>query len=110
MSRDDAYLLDILLAAKRISSYVSGKTQDAWLEDELCQDAVVRRFEIIGEAARRVSDETKALLDLPWKEMNAMRNAMIHEYDGVDLFEVWDTIQKDIPRLIDRLEKIVPPE
>lgn len=110
MSRDDAYLLDILLAAQRINSYVGRKTQDDWLEDAQCQDAVVRRFEIIGEAARRISDESRALLDLPWKEMNAMRNAMIHEYDSVDLYEVWDTIQKDIPRLIDQLEKIVPPE
>lgn len=110
MSRDDGYLLDILIAARRINSYVSGKTQADWLKDLQCQDAVVRRFEIIGEAARRISDETRASLDLPWKEMNAMRNAMIHEYDGVDLHEVWDTIQKDIPRLIDQLEKIVPLE
>ena len=103
-------MLDILVSARRINSYVAGKSQDDWLADPICQDAVVRRFEIIGEATRRISDETKELLSLPWQEMNAMRNILIHQYDGVDLFEVWDTIQTDIPHLIDQLEKIIPPE
>ena len=80
MSRDTEYLIDILEAAKLALAYVSGKSKDEFLEDTQCQDAVIRRLEIIGEAARRISDETRAKHpDLPWKAMMGMRNVMIHE-------------------------------
>ena len=108
MSRDTEYLIDILEAAKLALAYVSGKSKDEFLEDTQCQDAVVRRLEIIGEAAGRISDETKsALPDVPWKEMIGMRNVMIHEYDGIDMVIVWDTIKTNIPTLIASLEKIM---
>ncbi len=66
MPRDTEYLLDILEAAKLASAYVEGKTREQFFKDSQCQDAVIRRLEIIGEAARRISGETKAKLpDLP---------------------------------------------
>ena len=72
------------------------------------QDAVVRRFEIIGEAAGRISDELKSKHPaIPWKEMKLMRNLVIHQYDSVDYSQVWDTTQKDLPVLISALEKIL---
>ncbi|MDY6990917.1 MAG: DUF86 domain-containing protein [Thermodesulfobacteriota bacterium] len=108
MQRDRVYLLDILEAARLALEYVGEKTKEAFLEDVLCQDAVIRRIEIIGEAARRVSEETQqAFPELPWNEMIAMRNVMIHDYDGVDMVIVWDTIKKDLPPLIAELEKTV---
>jgi uncharacterized protein with HEPN domain len=111
MSRDTVYLLDIFRAAKIAISYLERKTKDEFYRDIQCQDAVVRRLEIIGEAARRVSSETIAELpDLPWKKMIGMRNIMIHEYDDVDLAIVWDTVKNDLPRLISLLEPIIPPE
>ena len=107
MSRDKEYVIDILEAAKLALSYVSGKTKDEFLKDTQCQDAVIRRLEIIGEAARRISDETRATYPkLPWKAMVGMRNVMIHEYDGVDLNIVWETLQKDLPDLVKSIEKI----
>jgi uncharacterized protein with HEPN domain len=109
MQRDRVYLLDILEAARLALEYVGEKTKEAFLEDVLCQDAVIRRIEIIGEAARRVSEETqRAYPDLPWNEMIAMRNVMIHDYDSVDMVIVWDTIKKDLPVLIATLEKTLP--
>jgi len=72
------------------------------------RNAVIRRLEIIGEAARRISDETKsAYQNLPWYEMVGMRNAMIHDYDDVDMVIVWETIQNDLPPLISVLESIL---
>ena len=69
-----------------------------------------RRLEIIGEAARRISKETQAAYsDLPWSDMVGMRNIMIHEYDDVDLVIVWETVNNDLPPLIDALEKILHP-
>ena len=71
----------------------------------------MRRIEIIGEAARRVSQETREKYpQIPWREMTSMRNLVIHEYDVVDINQVWDTVQNKIPPLIKELAKIVPPE
>jgi uncharacterized protein with HEPN domain len=67
-------------------------------------------LEIIGEAARRISEETKSTFPvLPWNDMINMRNVMIHEYDDVDLVIVWETIKNDLSPLIDTLEKILLP-
>jgi uncharacterized protein with HEPN domain len=110
MSRDPQYFLDILGAAKLALSYVAGKTQEDFLEDTLCQDAVIRRLEIIGEAARRLSRQARTTLPgLTWNAMIGMRNILIHEYDAVDLSVVWDTVQNDLPALIKVIEPLVPP-
>src|SRR5205814_5501090 len=110
MSRDPQYLLDILEAAKLALTYIAGKTKEEFLEDTLCQDAIIRRLEIIGEAARRISQETRTILPgLTWNAMIGMRNIMIHEYDDVDLHIVWDTVQKDLPLLLTVIEPLVPP-
>ena len=111
MARDDAYLVDILDAARLVLVYVSDKTKQEFDNDIQCQDAVIRRLEIIGEAARRVSEQTKIKLPhLPWSAMMNMRNVLIHEYDAIDLPIVWDTVQNDLRPLIGALEKVVPPE
>ncbi|MFZ0960313.1 MAG: DUF86 domain-containing protein [Terriglobia bacterium] len=110
MPRDVAYLLDILEAAKLAAAYVSAKTKEEFLRDTQCQDAVIRRLEIIGEAARRISQETRDRLPgLPWSAMINMRNLMIHEYDYVDLAVVWDTVQNHLPALIQSIAPLVPP-
>ncbi len=111
MSRDNEYLLDILEAARLALAYVQGKSREDFLKDTQTQDAVIRRVEIIGEAARRLSDQTRmALPGLAWDAMTGMRDVLIHEYDDVDLEIVWDTVQLDLPPLIAALEKIVPPD
>lgn len=108
MQRDKEYLLDILEAAKLAIDYIGNKTRDEFFGDLQCQDAVIRRLEIIGEAARRISEETRAAYpDLPWSDMVSMRNIMIHEYDDIDLAIVWETVNNDLPPLIDALEKIL---
>jgi uncharacterized protein with HEPN domain len=110
MHRDMAYLVDILEAAKMAREYVKGLDEESFLDEFLVQDAVVRRLEIVGEAARRLSDETRAAIPgLPWQSMIAMRNILIHQYDNVDLPIVWDTVKNDLPTIIATLEPIVPP-
>jgi uncharacterized protein with HEPN domain len=105
MQRDKEYLLDIFEAAKAAVSYIQGKSEDEFFHDVQCQDAVIRRLELIGEAARRLSDSTReSLCDLPWKEMIGMRNRLIHQYDDVDLSIVWNTVQQDMPVFIERLK------
>ena len=109
MPRDIESLLDILHAAEKAMMFVGGKTKEEFYEDIECQFAVVRAIEIIGEAARRISEEMVAAHpELPWREMISMRNHIIHEYDEIDLEIVWDTMQKDIPRLISLVKPLVP--
>jgi uncharacterized protein with HEPN domain len=114
MSKDNAYLADILKAAKAIERFVEGATQATFLSNEEKYEAVNRKFEIIGEAARHLSLDARAQFpDIPWKLISAMRNILIHDYGDVDLVIVWDTTQRDIPRLIRGLEayfaKLPPP-
>jgi len=111
MQRNLAYLLDILQSAYKIQEFVRGVDEAEFMKDSMRQDAVVRRIEVIGEATRRISQEFRMLHpDVPWQQMTGMRNRLIHEYERVDLLEVWNVAQKDIPALIARIAPLVPPE
>ena len=109
MSRDDAYLYDMLESAQAVLEDLAGKTWEEFSKDVLLQDAVVRRLEIIGEAAGRVSAETqKKYAYIPWMAMRGTRNRVIHGYDTVQLDIIWDIAQDDLPGLISELKKITP--
>ena len=111
MSRDMAYLLDILLHAKDARDFTIEIDKDTFFSDHKCQFATIRCLEVIGEAVKRLSyDFQKTYPDIPWSKMAKMRDLLIHAYDRVDLEEVWDTVQNDIPALISALERIIPPE
>jgi uncharacterized protein with HEPN domain len=111
MQRDDAYLLDILIAARKALKFLAGMTWEEFERSELHQNAVMRPLEIIGEAARRVSQQTRdAHPEIPWEQMIGIRNRLIHEYFRVNLATVWDTVQNDLPRLIALIEPLVPSE
>jgi len=111
MWRDDAFLLDMLLAARRVLKYAQGLDFQRFENDEVLQDAIVRRIQIIGEAARKISQEFKeAHPEIPWFEVIGMRHRLIHEYFRIISEKVWEVIVKDIPSLIALLELLVPPE
>ena len=106
-----AYLLDILLAAKDAREFTAGLDKAGFLSDRKCQYAVTYCLEVIGEAAKRLSDESHLKYpDIPWSTMARMRDLHIPADDKVNLNEVWDTVQDDAPVLISGLERIVPPE
>ena len=108
VTRDTQYLLDILESGKVAVGYVSSKSWSDFQRDTQCQDAIIRRLEIIGEAANRVSsDKQSELSELPWRAMIGMRNLMIHRYDAIDFKIVWDTVQRDLPTIIAQIEGIV---
>ena len=105
MSKDNAYLADILASARIIQQHLSGMTRGQFLADLRTQDAVIRRLEIIGEAARHLSPEAlKALPDVPWNLVVGMRNVLILDYDAVAPKRVWKDSQDDLPPLIAKLE------
>lgn len=111
MSRDTTYLLDILLAARRIREVMTRLPKEDFMEDWIHQSAVVRQLEIIGEATKRLSESFRDTHpEIPWRSMAGMRDVVIHSYDHVDLTEVWKVSQDDVVQLIVQLEKLIPPE
>jgi len=108
MQRDFAYLSDILESAKMAVSYLETISFMEFQENNLLQDAVIRRIEIIGEASIRINKATQSKYShLPWREMKGMRNLLIHEYDDINIDEVWNTVKNDLPVIIKEIEKIV---
>ncbi len=111
MSRDMAYLLDILLHANDAQDFIIDIDKDSFLSDRKCQLAVIRCLEVMGEAVKRLSvDVQKAHPEIPWSKIARMRDILIHAYDSVDLVEVWGTVKHDIPELISSLKQIIPAE
>jgi len=111
MRRDEAYLLDILIAARKALKFVEGIDRNEFEDNEIIQNAVLRPLEIIGEASGKISKEfRKRNKEIPWGDMIDLRNRLIHEYFRVDYGVVWDTIQDDLPKLIDQIEPLVPKE
>lgn len=99
MRDDRLYGLHILECIDRIVSYTQGGREE-FLRDTRTQDAVVRNFEIIGEAAKRISEPTRSLApDIPWRRIAGFRDVLIHQYAGVDLEETWKRIERDLPPL-----------
>jgi uncharacterized protein with HEPN domain len=102
------YIDDIRDSIEAIKSYTAGLTKEDFSSSTEKQDAVYRRLEVIGEAANRLPDEFKSQYPLiPWYQIVGMRNVLIHEYDSIDLDLVWETVQRDIPKL-DKYIKSIP--
>jgi uncharacterized protein with HEPN domain len=112
MPRDDtAYLLDMLLAARDAVSFAEGMSYADFARDRRTQLSILKSVEIVGEAASRLSEDTRrAHPSIPWPEVIGMRNRLVHAYFNIDLPLVWDTVCNDLPFLIAQLETLVPPE
>lgn len=98
---------DILDAIARIERYVAGINSEQFKADQKTVDAVVRNLEIIGEAVRHLAAEEQNLpAAVPWTDIAGMRNILIHEYFGVDLNIIWQTVTVDLPALRAELERV----
>jgi len=94
------YLTDILDSIKQIEEYLSGFTLEMFEEDLEKQDSVMRRLEIIGEAAKQLQDDFKKLhSEVPWRDIADFRNVLIHEYSGIKRERVWEVVERDLPIL-----------
>lgn len=110
-SRDLAFLWDMLDAALAIQAFVQGRRYEDYLADRMLRGAVERHIEIIGEAARRVSEATtEAHPDIPWRAIVGQRNVLAHEYAEVLHETVWRTATRRVPELIVALRAILPDE
>lgn len=110
MSERSAQLLleDMQESLQKIFKFTGGLTREAFMGDELVIDAVLRNFEVIGEAASQLPDEfVEEHPDVEWHKMIGMRNRLIHGYFGVSTAIVWETIQQHLPVLRDQLEELI---
>ena len=102
------YLEDIHLSMTRILEYVEDKDFKKFKQSYMVVDAVVRNFEIIGEASKNIPDQVKEKYpELPWKKMYGLRNLISHEYFGVGYEMIWEIITTDLPENIKDMEVIL---
>ena len=106
MSRDWRFYLDDMLACcRRVQLFSDGLCKTDFLENRMAYDATVRNLELIGEAARNIPAEVRENMpEVPWREMVAFRNLLIHGYFGINDDILWDVIKNEIPTLSQRLQ------
>ena len=107
---DAAYLLDMIQAGESVIRYVAGKTRAEYDGNEMLRDAVERKLEIIGEAARRLSEVLRdAHPEIAWRKIMAARHILAHDYDDVNQDIVWEIATKQVPQTLTLLRPLVPP-
>ena len=106
--RDDAgYLRDILEAIELVERYAL-RGRGTFESDELVQVWIVHHIQIIGEAVRRLSQDLRTRHpEVPWVQVAAMRNVLVHDYFRIDLDEVWQTVERDVPALKNHVQAIL---
>jgi uncharacterized protein with HEPN domain len=112
MKKDDSvYLKHIIDAISRIQDYTKGVKYKDFIKNHLLQDGVIRQLEIIGEATKKLSNDTRQKNpEIPWKDMAGFRDKLIHDYFGVDLDAVWEAVERDIPTLKGKLTPLIGKE
>lgn len=102
------FLKHILESIELLEQYSEGVTEEQFLQSTEKQDLVMRRLEIIGEAARNLPEDfRKEHSDVPWGKAMATRNILIHHYFGIDLETVWDTVTNSIPPFKEQVQKLL---
>lgn len=108
--RDAAYLWDILDAAKTTIDFIRGLSLHDYLKDRKLQLAIEREIEIIGEAARKLSDSFKAAhAEVPWSRIIAQRNVLAHDYGDIKQDRIFLVASVHLPELIEAIEPLLPP-
>lgn len=101
------YLLHAADAIDAILDYTADG-REGFFSDRKTQDAVIRNVEILGQAVKGLSEETRALEpEIPWRQIAGMRDKLIHEYFGVDLGLVWDVVERELPRLRSTIDGLI---
>ncbi len=109
MKRDETvYLRHVQDAIQKINIYLKDVSEEKFRLESLIQDGVIRQLEIIGEAVKQLSAESRAMQPLiPWQDIARMRDKLIHDYFGVDIEKVWLTAKEDIPLLEEAVKELL---
>ncbi|OCR02928.1 hypothetical protein BCD67_03280 [Oscillatoriales cyanobacterium USR001] len=107
MTDDSLYLRDIRDRIQRIEAYTQGGKAE-FFQSPLIQDGVIRSFEVMGEAVKRLSPELRqSYPEIPWRQIAGFRDVLIHDYTGIDLDEVWNVVERNLPTLKSKIFEIL---
>jgi uncharacterized protein with HEPN domain len=107
---ESVYLSHILECAKAIEGYVA-EGQKAFNQDRRTQKAVLRELQELSESLQRISQETKERHpDIPWRDISAFRNVLVHDYLGINLDRIWEVIHSDLPALVEKIKILFGPK
>jgi len=105
------FIEDILTCIEKIERYTSNVSFEEFCGNDMAVDAVIRNFEIIGEAVKKIPEEIRMkYADVEWKEAAGFRDVLIHDYFGIDLEAVWDTVRNNIPSFKKQVVKVLKSE
>ncbi len=105
MKNEKVYILRILDSVSKIESFIKDQKQEIFLSDQKTQSAIIMQLVVIGEDARKISEETRLKVELPWFKILGFRNMAVHEYFNISLKMVWKTVVEEIPTLKTELQK-----
>lgn len=98
MRHDRLYLIDMIEAAEAVAAFIDGQDHDSFVNDDMRRSAVQKKLEIMGEAARAISDDVKQRHpELPWRQMVSLRNIGVHQYFSIDWDLIWTTATEHVP-------------
>jgi len=105
------FIEDVLTCIEKIERYTSNVSFEDFSGNDMAVDAVIRNFEIIGEAVKKIPEEIKTrYADVEWKEAAGFRDVLIHDYFGIDIEAVWDTVRNNIPPFKKQILKVLESE
>lgn len=107
MKDNKVYLASIIDSINKILEYTKDG-QDAFLNNSMIQDAVIRNLEILGEATKNITTDLRdSRPDIPWRKMAGLRDVLIHDYLGIDVYIVWNVVQDELPDLKVKIESLI---
>ncbi|OHB17920.1 MAG: hypothetical protein A2544_00130 [Candidatus Zambryskibacteria bacterium RIFOXYD2_FULL_43_10] len=105
MKDDGTYVDQILDSIRKLELYIIDYDKDEFIKDEKTQSAVLMQLTVIGEISKKISEETKSKIDVPWKKIMGFRDKTVHAYFNLDIDVIWETIQTRIPELKEKLSE-----
>lgn len=109
MKNDNVYLSQIIDSIEKINNFINGINYQQFTSDQKTQSAVILQLTLIGELTKKISQETKSQINLPWKQISGFRDRAIHDYYQIDIEIVWKTIEEDLLTLEKEIRKHLPP-
>ena len=108
MKDDRLFLIHIHECIEHIDSYIAGKDKQEFLDTTLVQDAVLRNLQVLAESTQRLSEAAKESAgEVDWFKIAGFRNVLVHDYLGIDIEQVWNILEKDLPELKRQVEKLL---
>ncbi len=104
--RNDLVVMKMIEIVEKLIDYTDGYDYDSFCDNAMLVEACVFNLSQLGEVANRIDEEfEEAHTDIPWRQINGLRNRIVHDYEGINLSLIWEIIQDDLPDLLEKLNK-----